>query len=137
MTTKKTHPSLRFESDPYSGYIEVTVFESHHEQIESDPEKFKFMTNELLPLLFQSSFIPKESISFKYVSTPPFTLPTDVFNNSYGYILENLRVKSGTVHRTPPFWGLLQHDGIFRAIFQYFHFQAYIWHFRVNHKIDN
>ena len=75
------------------------------------------MTNELLPLLFQSSFIPKESISFKYVSTPPFTLPTDVFNNSYGYILENLRVKSGTVHRTPSFCGLLQHDGIFNSIF--------------------
>lgn len=75
----------------------MTVFESHHEQIESGQEKFKFMINELVPLLFQSSFIPKESISFKYVSTPPYTLPTDVFNNSYGYILENLRVKSGIV----------------------------------------
>lgn len=76
------------------GHIELTVFESHHEQIESDPEKFKFMVDELIPLLFQSALIPNESISFKYVSTPPYTLPTDVFNNSYGYILENLRVKS-------------------------------------------
>jgi len=81
----------------------VTVFESHHEEIESGQEKFKFMVNELVPLLFQSSFIPKESISFKYVSTPPYTLPTDVFNNSYGYILENLRVKSGIVPTNIPF----------------------------------
>ena len=100
------------------------------------------MTNELLPLLFQSSFIPKESISFKYVSTPPFTLPTDVFNNSYGYILENLRVKSGTVHRTPSFWGLLQHDGRFldiykkNMIFQNFHENSHYQdgHFQKNRE---